>query len=84
MLTTPDYTQMTLEELLAAEKAMKSRRTITALFVGFVVGIGFYAATRGKGLFFVVLLFGSALWFGKQYDQGLKKIQAEIERRNGV
>lgn len=71
---------MTLEELLAEQGKMKSRKITSAVFIGFLVGIAVYAAVKGKFLLTVILI-GFAYWMGSRQTQQEKALQAEISRR---
>jgi hypothetical protein len=82
MFSNKDHSKMTLEELVSEQEKMKSQKTTTAVFVGFVVGVAVYAATNGKTLLTCILLLG-ALGIGSRHAQNLKNIEAEISRRKG-
>lgn len=71
---------MTLEELVSAEQKMKSQRIITAVFIGFLIGIAVYSATH-RGFVLPVILMVVAFLIGKRHSENLKSIQAEISRR---
>jgi uncharacterized membrane protein len=83
MLDSKDYAKMTLEELMAEEKKMKSQRILIAVFIGFLIGIAVYSATN-KGFLLPVFLLIVAFLIGRRNSQIMKGIQAEIERRNNV
>ncbi|WP_461075204.1 hypothetical protein [Spirosoma flavus] len=72
---------MTLEELVAEEKRLKSQKITVAVFVGLVVGTAVYAATH-KGFILTVLLLVFSFQIGSRYSNNLKGIQSEISRRN--
>ena len=72
---------MTLEELVSAEKKMKSPKTTTAIFIGVLIGIAVYAATH-KGFVLPVILLILSFLIGSRHAQILKSIQAEISRRD--
>lgn len=72
---------MTLDELVSEEKKMKSQKTMTALFIGLLVGIAIYAATHKSFILPVILLVASFV-IGRKSAQNLTDIQAEISRRN--
>lgn len=82
-LGTKDYEQLTLEELRAEEKKLKSQRIPTAIFVGFLIGIAIYSATH-KGTFLPVILMVAAFIIGRNATNKLKNLQAEIQRRNST
>lgn len=71
---------MTLDELVSEEKKLKSQKTITAVIIGFLVGVAVYAATRHK-LFLTGGLLLAAYWVGNSHSKSLKSVQAEISRR---
>lgn len=72
---------MTLEELVSEEKRMKSQRTMTAAFIGLLLGIAFWSATHGGFILPGILLFFAGL-IGYRSSQRLKGIQAEISRNS--
>ncbi|WP_460978761.1 hypothetical protein [Spirosoma knui] len=73
---------MTLDELVSEEKKMKSQKTATAVFIGFLVGIAFWSATHKGGFVLTVTLLGFSLFIASRYSKTLKSIQAEISRRD--
>jgi uncharacterized membrane protein len=75
-----DYTKMSMEELMAEEKKMKSQRILTAGFIGFLIGVGIYSATS-KGFILPVFLLIIAFLIGRKNAQSKKDLQAEINRR---
>jgi len=83
MLSSKDYSKMTLEELVSEEKKMKSQKTTTAVFIGFLIGIAIYAATH-KGFVLTIILLFFAFWIGSRNAQNLKRIQAEISNRDSA
>lgn len=83
MLDTKDCTKMTLEELLAEEKKMKSQRIMTAVFIGFLIGIAVYSAVN-RGFILPVILLIIAFLLGRRHSQTLNTIQTEIKRRNNA
>jgi len=80
MPSNKDYSNMTLEELVSKEKEIKSRKTITAVFIGALVGVAVWSATH-KGFVLPIILLIVAFWIGSSESQKLKNIQAEISRR---
>jgi len=82
MFSSEDYSKMTLEELVSEEKKMKSQKTITAVFIGFVVGIAIWSATHKGGFFLTVILLIFSLLIGSRYSKNLKSVQAEISRKD--
>ena len=81
MLDSKDYTKMTLEELMAEERKLKSQRIMTGVFIGFLLGIAIYSATH-KGFILPVILLIVAFLVGRRHSQTVKNLQAEISRRN--
>ncbi|WP_461111480.1 hypothetical protein [Spirosoma jeollabukense] len=82
MLSSKDYSKMTLDELVAEQKKMKSQKILTALLIGALVGIAVWSATH-KGstlLTFGLLIVG--LLIGSRYSKNLKNVQTEISRRD--
>jgi hypothetical protein len=75
-----DYTTMTREELVSEEKEVSGRKITTAVFIGLLVGIAFYAAVQGKFFLTLIVLF-FAFRMGSGYSQNLKRIQEEISSR---
>jgi hypothetical protein len=84
MFSSKDYSQMKLDELVSKEKKLKSQKTITAVFIGVVIGIAVWAATHKGGFFLTVILLIFPLLIGSRYLKNLKGIQAEISRRDTV
>ena len=76
-----DYAKMTLKELVSEEKKMKSQKTTTAVFIGVLIGIAIYAASH-KGFILPVILLIFSFLIGSRNSQNLKRIQAEISRRD--
>ena len=81
MLATKDYSAMTLEELVSAEKKLLSEKTLTAAIIGGLIGIAVYSATH-KGFILTVILLISAYLISSRHSKNLKDVQAEISRRN--
>ncbi len=73
---------MTTEELALEEKRMKSQKIITAVGIGFIVGIVIYAATHKKGFFLTIALLAFAALIGSRNAQNVKNLKTEISRRN--
>lgn len=84
MLSGKDYSQMKLDELVSEEKKLKSQKIIVALFIGFAVGIGVWAATHKGGFLLTVILLIIPLLIGSRHAQNLKGVRAEISRRDTV
>lgn len=83
MFSSKDYSKMTLDELVSEEKKMKSQRIITALLIGFLIGIAVYSATH-KGFILPIILLVFSFLIGYRSSQTLKSIQAEISRRDTI
>lgn len=83
MFSSKDYAKMTLDELMSEEKKMKSQKIVTALFIGFLIGIAVYSATH-KGFVLPVILLAFSFLIGSRYSKSLKGIQAEISRRDAI
>ena len=76
-----DFTQMTLDELVAEEKKLRSQRIPTAVFVGFLVGIAVYAAATKGAIFLPIILVVAVYIIGRNASQKLKQVSDEIARR---
>jgi hypothetical protein len=83
MFSTKDYSKLTLDELVSEEKKLKSQKTLTALLIGFFVGIAIYSATH-KGFVLPVFLLLVSVFVGFSYSKNLKGIQTEISRRDTI
>lgn len=83
-----DYAQLTLEELQAEEKKVKSNRTISAFLVGFLVGVIIYGVVKnGFGLLYTVLplLLIAGITKNRQNTKAkLQEVQEEIAGRDGA
>ena len=75
---------MTLEELVSEERKLKSQRIVTALVIGFFVGVAIWSATHKGGFILTIGLLGFALLIGSKHSKNLKGIRAEINGRNTV
>ncbi|KAB7725722.1 hypothetical protein F5984_25720 [Rudanella paleaurantiibacter] len=83
MKTEEIYSKMTPDELVSAEKKLKSWKMPTALFIGVLTGIAIWSATHnGSSLTYMLVI--AAILIGNVYSKRLKNIQAEISRRNTV
>ncbi|MCK8495413.1 hypothetical protein M0L20_26345 [Spirosoma sp. RP8] len=83
MFPSKDYSIMTLDELVSEEKKMKSQKIMTALLIGFFVGIAIWTATH-KSPFLTMILLVVSLLIGSSYSKNLKNVQAEISRRETI
>jgi hypothetical protein len=81
MLSNKDYSEMSLEELLAEQTKMKSGKITGAVFLGFLAGIAVYAAAHQKFLLTIMLL-AAAFLIGRRHSQNLKNLETEISRRS--
>ena len=79
-----DYSKMTLDELVSEAKKLNSQKTLTAVLIGFFVGVAVWSATHEGGFITTVGLLIFALVIGSGYNKKRKSIQAEISRRNTV
>jgi thiosulfate reductase cytochrome b subunit len=84
MFSSKDYSKMTLDELVSAEKKVKSLLIPSALFIGFLVGVAVWSATHKGGFFLTSVLLLFALATASWYSKNRKNIQAEISRRDTV
>jgi 4-amino-4-deoxy-L-arabinose transferase-like glycosyltransferase len=80
-----DYTQFTLEELLAEEKKMKKNEIYAALAIGFLIGIMvFGVAAKGFGLVYIgiplVLIFAITR-NSKAHLQNRQQLQTAIRNK---
>jgi ABC-type Mn2+/Zn2+ transport system permease subunit len=84
MFFNKDYSAMTLNELVAEEKRMKSKTTTVtiALLVGILAGFAVWSATHKGGFLLTISLLVFALFMASQYSKSLKNIQTEITRRD--
>ena len=83
-----DYSKLTLEELSKEEKGLKRNEIVSAVLVGFMIGvIIFGVAKNGFGFIYtvipVVLILGIAKGSQKQKNN-LKEIRSEIESKKGT
>jgi hypothetical protein len=79
MLDSKDYATMTLEELVIEGKKVKKKQTISAVIIGFSVGVMIYGLVKnGFGFIyvFIPLLLVSIIYRG---SKNLKKNLYEIE-----
>lgn len=84
MFSSKDYSGLTFEELVAAEKKVKAQKITVAVFIGLMVGVAVWSATHKGGFFLPFLLLLLALRIGRTSSQNLQRIQAEISRKNPV
>ncbi len=82
MATNKDYSKMTLDELLSEEKKLKSQKTLTAVLIGFFVGVAVWSATHEGGFILTVGLLILALVVGSSYNKKRKSIESEKRRRD--
>jgi F0F1-type ATP synthase assembly protein I len=88
MSDSKDYLKMTPKELSAAEKKLKRSEIISAVLVGFLVGIMIYGiAKNGFGFLYIfipVLLILGIVKNSQKQKSDLKKIRVEIESRKNI
>ena len=86
MFDKKDYTAMTLEELLAEEKKVKSNETLSMVFVGVLIGVLLYALVKngfgivsmGIPLFLIYVIHKNS----QTQKHNLQLIQTEIASKN--
>lgn len=87
-MSTTDYSNKTLNELLAEEKKLKRNRIFNAVWIGFVVGIMVYRiATRGFGFIAIaipVALLAITLKGIQTQNQNLVAVKQEIDKKRDV
>ncbi len=83
MKTEKEYSEMTHDELLSAEKKLKAQKTLTAALIGLFVGVAFWSAID-RGFILTVGLLASAFVIGNGYNKKQKSLQAEINSRNTI
>jgi len=80
-----DYTQLTLEELLAEEQKMKRQDISGSVFVGFLVGVMLFGLiTNGFGLLYTaipLLIIAAVAKNGQRIKEKLKEVRAEMAGR---
>jgi uncharacterized membrane protein YoaK (UPF0700 family) len=86
MFDKKDYTQLSLEALLTEEKKMKRNEILSAVLIGFLIGVMIYGLVKkGFGLLHMFLPIFLILGIQKNAQiqkQSLREIQAEINSRN--
>lgn len=87
-MSTTDFNNNTLEELITEEKKINNNRLLSGVFIGLMVGVLIYRlATRGFGLIAVafpvafILIFSNSM---KTQNQNLTAIKKEIEKKRGA
>jgi len=85
MSDTKDYSKLTPEELSAQEKKLKRSEILSAVLVGFLVGVMIFGiAKNGFGFLYIfipVLLIVGIVKNSQTQKSNLKEIQAEIAAR---
>lgn len=80
-----DYVNLTLEELLTEEKKVKKKETVSAIVIGFLIGIIVYGVVRnGFGIIYTVIpliLIVLVYRNSKNDKEQLKQIRAEINNK---
>ena len=88
MSDTKDYSKMTPEELSAAEKKLKRSEFVSAVLVGFLVGIMIFGvAKNGFGFLYIfipVLLIVGIVKNSQTQKRNLNEIRAEIASRKNI
>lgn len=86
MSNNKNYTQRTLDQLLAEEKNIKKQEIISAVIIGFSVGVMIFGLVK-NGFGFIYIVLPSLLIYGiyknsQKLKANQKQIRAEIEARN--
>lgn len=80
-----DYVNLTLEELLTEEKKVKKKETVSAIVIGFLIGIIVYGVVRnGFGIIYTVIpliLIVLVYRNSKNDKEQLKQIRTEINNK---
>ena len=83
-----DYTQLSLEELIAEEKKIKRQDITGSVFVGFLVGVMLFGLImNGFGLLYTaipLLIIAAVAKNGQTIKAKLKELREEIDGRGGV
>lgn len=79
-----DYSKMTSDELDVVEKKVESHKTLTAILIGFFVGVAMWSAIHNEKYILTAGLLISAFVLGSSYTKKRKSIREEISRRNTV
>ncbi len=86
MSDSKDYSKLTLEELSATRKKMKNGEILSAVLVGFLIGVIIYGlVSSGPGFLYIFLSVALILLIvrnSKSQKEKLREIEAEIEARN--
>ena len=85
MLDKKDYSKLSLEELLAAEKKIKQNELISGMFIGFLIGIMVYGLVKnGFGFLYLAIplfLIAGVYKNSQVQKQNLKQIREEINNK---
>ncbi len=85
MLDKKDYSKLTLEELLAEQKKIKKNENLSAVIIGFFVGVIIFGLVKsGFGFVYISisLIFIFAIYRNsKTLKQNLMQIQTEINNK---
>ena len=88
MSDTKDYSKMTPEELSAAEKKLKRSEILSAVLVGFLIGIMIFGvAANGFGFLYTVIplvLIAGIVKGSQKQKSSLKEIRTEVESRKNI
>ncbi|HKK79024.1 MAG TPA: hypothetical protein VJ933_05315 [Phaeodactylibacter sp.] len=83
-----DYTQLSLEELIAEEKKIKRQDITGSVFVGFLVGVMLFGLImNGFGLLYTaipLLIIAAVAKNGQTIKAKLKELREEIDGRSGA
>ena len=85
MLNIRDYSNLTLEELLAEEKKIKRNEITSAVIIGILIGVIVYGVEK-NGFGFIYIFIPLLLIYGihkhsQKLKQNLKEIQTEVNAR---
>ena len=83
MFSNKDYSNLSLDELMAEEKKLRSQTIGAAFFIGMMLGVIFYAVMNHKYLIAIIVLVVTTL-VGYKNTKDRKGIQAEINGRKTV
>ncbi|RXM53195.1 MULTISPECIES: hypothetical protein [unclassified Chryseobacterium] len=77
-----ELNQLTDQELIEKKNKSKSDKIISAVLIGFLIGVAVYGSvTHGIG-FFTFFPLGFALFLGTQWNKRNQALEKELESRN--
>lgn len=86
MSDSKDYTKLRLEELLNEQKELKKKERLSALIIGFLIGVMIFGvAANGFGFLYIFIPLILISWIIKDSQKQkeiLKAVQQEIETRD--